>query len=191
MWGGEFLWFLQQLGYTNLHGVDVSPQQIEAAKSIGVENVEVADALEYLRRYPNTYALINAQSFLEHLTRDELLRVMDATVKALLPGGLLLAVVPNSKSLFSARVRYADLTHELSFTPESVVQLCNLAGLEVVTIREHGPVVHGLKSAVRWMVWQVIRTGLLVALLAEAADISFRVYTQDMMFVARQKGSQA
>lgn len=184
---GAFLYFLKLEGYANIKGIDISRQQIEAARNIGMTQVEVADALSYLQGYPNTYEVINAQNILEHMTRDELFAMLDAVVASLKSGGILLAVVPNSKSLFSARVRYADITHELSFTPESIVQICTAVGLEAMAILEHGPVVHGLVSTLRWVLWQVIRVGLSLALLAEGADIGFRVYTQDLMFVGHKQ----
>ncbi len=85
-----------------------------------------------------------------------------------------------------ARVRYADLTHELSFTPESVRQLLAAVGLRPVAMRQHGPLVHGLVSGVRWVAWQGVRLATWVALTAREADYGDRVYTHDLMFVAEK-----
>ena len=87
--------------------------------------------------------------------------LLDEVVQALRPGGLFLAVVPNSLSPFGGRVRYGDIMHEQSFTPGSIVQICAIVGLEPVAILERGPVVHGLKSAVRWIIWQIIRGSII------------------------------
>jgi len=95
-------------------------------------------------------------------------------------------VVPNSKSPFGARVRYGDITHEQSFTPKSIVQICAIVGLEPMAILERGPVVHGVKSALRWMTWQIMRGFIFAYLVAESADYGWRVYTQDMRVVARR-----
>ena len=102
------------------------------------------------------------------------------------PVGVFLAVVPNSKSPFGARVRYGDITHEQSFTPKSIVQICAIVGLEPMAILERGPVVHGVKSALRWMTWQIMRGFIFAYLVAESADYGWRVYTQDMRVVARR-----
>ena len=184
--GGEFLYFLQEQGFTNLHGVDVSPEQIAAARKLGIQNVEVADACTYLKQHREPFQLISALSVLEHLNRQEMFELLDEVVRALRPGGLFLAVVPNSLSPFGARVRYGDIMHEQSFTPGSIVQICAIVGLEPVAILERGPVVHGLKSAVRWVIWQIIRGFILLYLLAESADYRWRVYTQDMRVVTRR-----
>lgn len=188
--GGEFLYFLQQEGFTNLHGVDLSPEQVEAAGALGLPNVELGDAHAYLAQRRDTFDLIAALNLIEHLKRDEMLALLDDVVQALRPGGLLLLEVPNSLSLFGARVRYADITHEQSFTPKSMVQLCAMVGLEPVAILERGPVVHGIISGLRWLLWQVIRFLILIYLLAESADYRWRVYTQDMLVVARKLKEQ-
>jgi hypothetical protein len=124
---------------------------------------------------------------LEHLTRPQLFEWLDAIVAALKPGGRLLAVVPNAKGLFGAHVRWADITHELSFAPTSVRQVCHLVGLDVERIEEHGPMAHGVASALRWVVWQIVRAGLYVIRVAEGAGFDDPVFTQDLMFVARRR----
>jgi SAM-dependent methyltransferase len=187
---GEFLYFLHREGYTNLNGVDVSPQQVEAARGLGLSGVqlEVGDALDYLQWHAAGFALINAQNLLEHFTRDELFTLLDALVAALLPGGTLLAVVPNAASPFGSRTRYWDITHELSFTPSSLLQVLIAVGLPEVRFLEHGPVVHGVKSAIRFFTWRIIRGLLKVYLLAETAGDRYNIFTQDMRVVARKPG---
>jgi hypothetical protein len=174
------------VGYSCIEGVDLSPSQVQAAAARGLTGVTLAPAVEYLRAHPSRYAVVTAFSVLEHQTREELFALLDAISGALVPGGCLIAVVPNAKGLFGAHVRFADITHELSFTPMSVSQICAVAGLEAPAVFEHGPVVHGVVSAARWMCWQAIRGGLLFARLAEGADWRWPVFTQDLVFVARK-----
>lgn len=183
---GTFLDALRFLGYSRVEGIDVSPGQVAAAHARGVSSVTLAAATEYLRARPAAYAAIAAFNVLEHQTRGELFELLDAVVAALMPGGCLIAVVPNAKGLFGAHVRFGDITHELSFTPSSVHQVCGVAGLECTTIVEQGPVVHGVVSALRWVVWQSIRGALLVARVAEGGDWRWPVFTQDLAFVARK-----
>ena len=186
--GGGFLDALRSAGYSSLEGVDLSPSQVSAAVARGLTGVTHAPALEYLKARPNRYAMISALSVLEHQTRAELFDLLDAVREALRPGGALVAVVPNAKGLFGAHVRFADITHEISFTPASVSQICAVVGLEAPEFHEHGPMVHGVVSAVRWTCWQGIRAGLLLARVAEGADWRWPVFTQDLVFVARKPG---
>lgn len=182
---GEFLYFLQEEGYNHLYGVDISPEQVKAAQALKLENVEQGDVREYVQQHMEMFDVIAAFSLLEHLERDEMLELLDGVVQALRPRGLFLAVMPNSKSFFSARVRYGDITHEQSFTPKSIVQICAIVGLEPVAILERGPLVHGIVSMFRWIVWQMIRGFILFYLVAESGDYRWRVYTQDICLVAK------
>jgi hypothetical protein len=54
-----------------------------------------------------------------------------------------------------------------------------------VAILEHGPVVHGITSGSGGLS-ALIRGGLLVARVAEGADWRWRVFTRDLVFVARR-----
>ena len=188
---GGVLEALGSVGYTGLEGVDLSPGQVDAATARGLTGVTLAPAADYLHERRGRYALIMAFSVLEHQTRAELFELLDAIREALVPGGSLIAVVPNAKGLFGAHVRFADITHELSFSPTSVSQICTVTGLELAEVLEHGPLVHGVVSAARWVAWQVVRSVLLVARVAEGADWRWPVFTQDLVFVAHKPASQS
>ena len=188
---GGFLHALRSAGYSCVEGVDLSASQVRAAAARGLTGVTHAAAVDYLRMHPNRYATISAFSVLEHQTRAELFDLLDAIRDALRPGGSLIAVVPNAKGLFGAHVRFADVTHEMSFTPTSVGQLCAVIGLEAPAVLEHGPIIHGAVSALRWTCWQAIRAGLLFARLAEGGDWRWPVFTQDLVFVARKREGAA
>lgn len=181
---GSFLAALRSVGYTNLEGVDLSPAQVAAGHARGLAGIRLAAAVEHLRAHPGRYALITAFNVLEHQTRTELFELLDAIHAALATGGRLIAVVPNAKGLFGAHIRFNDITHELSFTPQSVAQVCSVTGFRCETVTEHGPVVHGVMSAARWALWQVIRGLLLIARLAEGGDWRRPIFTQDLVFVA-------
>jgi SAM-dependent methyltransferase len=183
---GEFVLFLQEAGYEAAVGIDVSPEQVAIAHSRGAVNVHSGDIFSYLSNRADEYSLITAFNILEHLEREELFQLMDLIVQTLRPGGRFIAMVPNAKGLFGSHVRYADLTHELSFTPLSVHQLCGVVGLRVINVFENGPVPHGIPSALRWLVWQCIRGVLWIARMAEGADWTWPVFTQDLLFVAEK-----
>lgn len=40
---GHFLYFLQKEGYTQAQGIDISQEQVDVARRMGVNNVEVED----------------------------------------------------------------------------------------------------------------------------------------------------
>jgi 2-polyprenyl-3-methyl-5-hydroxy-6-metoxy-1,4-benzoquinol methylase len=183
---GEVLYALKVAGFRCLTGVDASPEQTDAARQQGIAEIYESDALSFLLARSSSYRIITAFNVLEHLDREQLFALMDAVVRSLEQGGRFLAVVPNAKGLFGANVRYADITHEQSFTPTSVCQICAVVGLKPVAIVEQGPIIHGPISLMRWGIWQLFRSLLLLARVAEGADWHWRVYTQDMLWVAEK-----
>src|SRR5437660_3687991 len=73
--GGNFLFFLRSLGYSNLAGVDLSPQQVTIAKQVG-SIIEQGSVLSFLDAKPTTFELLTAFDLIEHLTKDEVLQFL-------------------------------------------------------------------------------------------------------------------
>lgn len=182
-WGG-FLAFLQSQGFTDLTGVDSSAQQVEIAQKLGLNQVEVGDLFATLKKYENYYTCISAFNVLEHLDKDQVLPFLKAVKRSLCPGGCLILELPNANSIFGGRTRYWDFTHELSFTPTSLVQIFAVAGFESVQFQERFPVVHGLKSLIRAGLWHGIRQILSFYLTVEQGAPGYKIFTQDMHAIA-------
>jgi SAM-dependent methyltransferase len=185
-WGG-FLAFLKTEGYTNLTGVDSSPQQIEIAQHLGLSQVEIGDVFTTLAKHQNYYSCIMAFNVLEHLSKQDILPFLRAIRSALKPGGVLLLELPNANSLFGSRTRYWDFTHEISFTPTSLRQILEITGFVNVQLQERAPIAYGIKSSIRSMLWKLIRQGLSFYLLVEQGSTGHRIFTQDMHAIAYKK----
>ena len=141
---GEFLYLCRKLGCMAAVGVNLCREEIEAAKPFVQAQFECEDILEYLRRSKDRFDCIFALNILEHLDKDTLLEVMRLCSAHLLPGGSLVAMVPNAISPFGTVTRFWDFTHEWAFTPNNFRQLAPLAGFSgEVQCRECGPVPHG------------------------------------------------
>ena len=107
----------------------------------------MADFLADDRR---TYGLIAMLDILEHFTREELYPLLESVAARLAPGGRLIASVPNADSPHAARAIYADITHEIAFTPTSLSELFFCHGLKVVGLRDPWPApVSPVRSAYR------------------------------------------
>ena len=182
-WGG-FLAFLQSKGFINLAGVDCSAQQVENAHRLGLNQVEVGDIFDTLSKYRDHYTCISAFNVLEHLDKEQVLPFLKEVLAALRPGGCLLLELPNANSLFGSRTRYWDFTHELSFTPTSLLQILQAVGFANVQLRERCPVVHGMKSWTRSLLWQFIRQSLSFYLIVEQGSAGYKIFTQDMHAIA-------
>ena len=96
--------------------------------------------------------------------------------------------LPNMASPFGTKIGFGDFTHETGFTPGSISQVLRAAGFEVVGVFPKEPVPHGLKSAVRWVLWKVIKQFIKFYLLVETGSAGHGVYTQVMYAVAEKGG---
>ncbi len=175
--GGELLYFFKARGYTHLQGVDISPEQVSISRQV-INNVTEANVLDYLGKHPGKYDLITGLDIVEHFHKDEVLRFFDTCYAALRPGGRLILQTPNAESPWGLKVRYGDFTHEQAFDPNSLRQLLSLSGFSDIMSREAGPVIHGVVSLGRYVIWRVIRTGLTIWNLAETGSKGSGIYTR-------------
>jgi hypothetical protein len=115
----------------------------------------------------------------------ELIYFIDEVHRVLRKGGKWIIHIPNAESPFAGRIRYGDFTHELAFTRVSITQLLKSSGFSLVTCHEDTPIPHGLKSAVRWLLWKVIRGTLRLYLGAETgAGEKACIFSQNFLTVA-------
>lgn len=174
---GRLLHFFKARKYTNLTGVDISPEQVQLAKKI-VEAVVQADVLKFLENVDKTYDLIIGLDIIEHFQKDEVLRLIDACYKALKPRGRIILQTPNSQSPFGPGIFYGDFTHEVCFNADSLGKLLKLVGFQHVESRQAGPVIHGFASAVRYVIWQGIRIVIKIWNLVETGNSGSGVFTR-------------
>jgi len=154
---GTFLYFLSRAGYTRIAGIDTSQQQIELAHRLGISQAELGDVAEFLaRREDGSLDAVLLMDVIEHLTRQELFDLLDSVYRVLVPGGVCLVHVPNAEGLYGMRIRYGDFTHELAFTAKSANQILRTVGFRTVEAYEDKPVIHGVKSIVRRVLWDCL-----------------------------------
>jgi SAM-dependent methyltransferase len=183
---GALEYFARRQGFGNILGVDRSPQQVAAARSLGLTGVREGDLLATLESLASgSQGLVIAFDVLEHFAKDELLALVDQVARVLKPGGKFLLHVPNGESPFGGRVRYADFTHELAFTRESLAQLLNACGFARLDCYEDQPVPHGIWSGGRWLMWKIIRGILRCYLAVETGNIDGgMIFSQNLLGVA-------
>ena len=121
-------------------GVDISPEQVAVAHAAGLSQVRQGDYRDILQARRGQLAAVTATDVLEHLTKEEVLETFDAVATSLIPGGVLIARVPNAVSPFGGHIRYGDFTHESWFTARSVRQLATAAGFDSVAVLPCTPV---------------------------------------------------
>jgi 2-polyprenyl-3-methyl-5-hydroxy-6-metoxy-1,4-benzoquinol methylase len=183
---GSFLHFLRSEGYRRVHGIDLAEEQVALARSLGITDVEVADAPAYLAAHPGAYDLIVALDVIEHFPKDDVLPFLDRVHAALRPGGVVLLRTPNADSPFHSWIRYADFTHEVTFTPLSIRQVLRAAGFAGIEVRSLEPYVHGPASALRWLLWQAVTQVIRLYFLIEQGTAGSGVFTANLCATARK-----
>jgi 2-polyprenyl-3-methyl-5-hydroxy-6-metoxy-1,4-benzoquinol methylase len=183
---GALIHVARQMGYRNMHGVDGSPEQVAAALRLNIDGVSQGDVMETLSKKPNGLLdCIVAFDLIEHFTKNEVVGLVDEVRRVLRPGGRWIIHTPNAESPFGNRMLFWDFTHELAFTRNSLAQILLSSGFSKVSCFEDQPVVHGIKSATRWVFWKVFRAFLRLYVAAETGDLDRdAVFSQNLICVA-------
>jgi SAM-dependent methyltransferase len=183
---GALIHFARRAGYTNIRGVDVSPEQVAAAQRLGIEGVEEGDLLAVLAAQGDaSIGLVVTFDVIEHFRRAELTGFVDQVRRVLKNNGRWIIHTTNAESPFYGRIRYGDLTHELAFTRISISQLLLSSGFSQVQCFEDVPIAHGLVSVVRWGLWQAIRSSLRIYIAVETGDMCGNaIFSQNFLAVA-------
>lgn len=154
---GYFLWFLQRNGFTNTAGIDFSPEQIEVAKKYGVNNVYVSHWKEYLSDKHSKFGFIMLDNVIEHLTKDEIVELLQVILSSLQPGGKLYISTPNSGSVFGLPLAFIDFTHEVFFTAASLSQVLNACGFNPVQVSGEPLVAFDIRTLIRKSAFSIIK----------------------------------
>jgi 2-polyprenyl-3-methyl-5-hydroxy-6-metoxy-1,4-benzoquinol methylase len=153
---GAFLYFLSQAGYQDVCGIDISSEQIELAHRLGIDKARLGKLEDFLLEHGDGCVdVVLAMDILEHLTQQELFGALEGIRRVLKPHGSCIAHVPNAEGLYGMRIRYGDMTHEQAFTPGSARQIFRTVGFSEIQCYEDRPVVHGMTSLVRRILWDV------------------------------------
>ena len=181
---GNLLRHFKTLGYQNLHGVDISPEQVALARQ-GIPGVVEGNVFDYLDSASGQSDLIIGLDLVEHFNKDEVLRFLSACHKALRPGGRIILQTPNAESPWACSVRYGDFTHEVCFSPRLLARLLEMSGCRSIEAREAGPVARcGPSSAVRWLFWRLIRVPMVAWNIVETGNRGSGVFTRVFLISA-------
>lgn len=182
---GGFIYWLNELGFQNVSGVDISEEQVELAKKIGVKNVFQADVRKFLADKSGEFDVIFGRDLIEHFNREEILDILEKIYFSLKDGGALVIQTANAENLLWGRLRYGDFTHELAFTAESLNQVLRFSGFKNISIYPQRPAVHGLKSLFRFILWGCFELKIRLYLLVETGS-GKGFFTQNIIASARK-----
>ncbi|MBM3344903.1 MAG: class I SAM-dependent methyltransferase [Betaproteobacteria bacterium] len=189
---GNFLAYLRHVGVRDYVGFDgAEPEVLAARREFGEAHVMAGDVVAFLRNRQGTYRLLSGLDFIEHLDKQEVFRFLALARDALEPGGYLLLRTPNAGAPFGMAARYNDITQEVCFTTNAIVDTLARSGLESAHIWEDIPRPHTPRQALHWLSWQVARFALRLANAAETGSWGDGILTRNMWVLARKPGGGA
>lgn len=136
---GEWLDLLKQHGVP-AYGVDTNRPFVEMNLERGLD-VRLGDALEHLRQVPqSSLGAVTGFHFAEHVDLLALIEVIDAALRALRPGGLVILETPNPTNIVvGSAAFYLDPTHLKPLHPQFLEFLVRARGFVDVELRYLNP----------------------------------------------------
>ena len=136
---GEWISLVNSTGRTAF-GVDHNSLFVDQCVTNGLD-VTRADLIEALRgQEAGSLGAITLFQVLEHLQFDQVVEILDLSLQALIPGGVLIAEVPNAKNLqVGSGTFWIDPTHNRPWYPELLEFLARHTGFSAVTGRYSNP----------------------------------------------------
>lgn len=178
---GDLLSFFKSAGYLNISGVDVSLEQVVLARRI-CSDVSQSDIFLYLRQDGiGKFDMITLFDVLEHLTRDEIIELLNLIRARLNPKGVLVLQLPNGDSPFIGSIFFSDATHETCLTSVSLRHILEACGFKDCRFREHDPAPTGFISLVRYALWQIICLVIKAIHYIESGAPSTNIYTRTFL----------
>lgn len=181
---GYMLEYLRNHGFNNMKGIDISDEQVKIAQKKGID-VEVTDAIDYLKNSKEKFKVIVALDFVEHFYKEELITLFEGIYNNLQYGGLFFFHTLNGQTILSPNLIYGDLTHLTIFTPNSAQQLLRAVGFKDIMFYEAGPVSKNLNGFIRLLTWKTIKFWHNCIRLIETGSME-KILTQNFIAVARK-----
>lgn len=181
---GRYTKAMQESGYNNVKGIDISREQIEYAREkLKIRNVEVADALEYLNDEIK-YDVIFLMDVLEHLELKYAITLLKKIHVSLVSGGKLVIHVPNGLAPLAPPF-HGDVTHVRAYSVDSMSQILRMAGFKDFKHYALPPLITGFLSFTRRVLWVFVLNPLIkVFLLIANGGTSGGIYTSNLLTVA-------
>jgi SAM-dependent methyltransferase len=145
---GNFLYFLRSMGYSDVSGYDMDPEQVRLAQLLKLPASQ-GDALAAVADSSRSFDGIASIDFLEHISRDQALRFLSDCRDRLRPGGVLLVRAPCADGPFGSRDVWNDLTHKWAATSNLLCAILRLSGFERVQILDERPQPYNALNRIR------------------------------------------
>ena len=120
---GYMVNLLNQIGYSDVLGIDSMEEKIQPALSRHL-NCRTTRAFDFLEENENPFDVIFCEQEINHLTKDEILLLLDFCKKNLIKGGLLIIHSLNGANPIVGAENFAlNFDHYNTFTEASLVEV--------------------------------------------------------------------
>ena len=136
---GQFIRYCLNTGYPNIHGVDVSQEQVDYANSHSQGHAFCLDGFEFLRRNRKSFDLVVANDFIEHLGREEGMEFVGMVHDSLKDGGRIILKTGNMAAFGGLVIWCNGLDHRCGYTERSLDSLLGMwdfREIEIIPYRE-------------------------------------------------------
>ncbi len=181
---GSLLHFLSEQGYNRIEGIDISAEQVEQARRIGVTNVQQANLFNFLSK-EQSWDVIIALDLIEHFTKSEVVELIELLRTSLGEGGRLIARTPNMDAPFGATYGYGDFTHGTLLNGSSALQLFRSMDFsEVKVYPEPWSIRDGFRGGVRKWGYRIVYACSKFIFFVQGRSMSEVLLTPNMIICA-------
>ena len=184
---GMLLGLLQKTGYTNTTGVDISEDQVNKANELGIQNITCAEISAFLSSNTESYDVIIGVDIIEHLTKSELLNLLESITDHLNPGGKVIFRTPNCDAPLGSTFYFGDFTHEIYLNYFSAEQVMLTMGFSEIKIDgSYVGVGNPLKNFFRAILWFKLKIYWRLVLLASGRSSKKVLFTPNLIISAKK-----
>ena len=183
---GRLLYFLEQEGYYNVYGIDISQEQTEIARNLGLKNIQCISAFDFLADKHAFYDTIILLDVLEHFNKKAIIELLDKVFLSSKPGAAIILQVPNALTPLSIYA-HEDFTHETVFTPASLRQVLKIVGYQNIQTRPIVPHIHGPMSLAINLSWRLLWQNLIRLYMFSAnGNLMGDIYTSNFLAIGEK-----
>lgn len=184
---GSFVSLLNEQGYTDVLGIDISAQQVKVAHELGINNVNQSDIMEHLAKHEGEYDLITGIDIIEHFSKDELVNLLLQVNRSLKQGGMALFRTPNLDAPFSSVYAHGDFTHENYMNAHSAEQVMMNMEFKDIMVKPGLIRVDGaLKEVVRRIAWMLVKLVAKFVFFASGRSLHNAMFAPNMIIIGKK-----
>lgn len=179
---GSLVWLLQQEGFENASGIDVSEEMVNVAAKLNIRNITKEDLIPFLKSKKGHFDVILGMDIIEHFTKDELIELLQLSKDALKEGGQAIFRTPNMDAPFGSIFSSGDFTHENYLNSSSAKQVMMNLGFKNIKVRPSLMRVSGvIKELLRRILWFFILIYIKLILFATGRSSSNLVLSPNLI----------